>query len=71
MQITTPPPEIDSRNESAFVLHVSGMARSFTVAASLDVSESFPESFLTGWADYQAGRVVDMERALRDEPPPA
>jgi hypothetical protein len=31
---------------------------------------SLPESFLAGWADYQAGRVVDMDRALEEEPPP-
>jgi hypothetical protein len=28
-----------------------------------------PESFLSGWADYEAGRVVDMDRALEEEPP--
>jgi len=28
-----------------------------------------PEGFLSGWADYEAGRVVDMDRALEDEPP--
>jgi hypothetical protein len=29
-----------------------------------------PESFLAGWADYRAGRVVDLDRALEEEPPP-
>jgi len=71
LQISTPPPAIESRNESAFVLHVSGQVpQSVTVAAQLEVSEAIPESFLSGWADYQAGRVVDMDKALGDEPPP-
>ena len=70
MTITTPAPSIDSRNESAFVMRVSGPAQSVTTAVWVEVSESLPESFLAGWADYQAGRVVDMERALEDEPPP-
>jgi hypothetical protein len=70
IDITTRPPSIDSRNESAFVLRVSGMPQNFTTAAYIEVSEPVPESFMTGWADYQAGRVVDMERALGDEPPP-
>jgi hypothetical protein len=34
-----------------------------------EVGETPPESFLAGWADYKAGRVVDMDRALEDEPP--
>ena len=33
------------------------------------VDHTPPESFLAGWADYEAGRVVDMHRALGDEPP--
>lgn len=71
LTITTPPPAIDSRNESAFVMRVSGMAQSVTTTTVwVDVSQSMPESFLAGWADYQAGRVVDMERALGDKPPP-
>jgi predicted RNase H-like HicB family nuclease len=40
-----------------------------TSAQIAAISEvSLPESFLAGWADYQAGRVVDMDRALEDEP---
>lgn len=70
LYITTPTPPIDSRNESAFVMRVSGVPQSMTVAALVEVTESIPESFLLGWADYQAGRVVDMDQALRDEPPP-
>ena len=70
--ITTPEvTKVDTRNESAFALRVSGMPQSVTAAAYINVSESVPESFLSGWADYQAGRVVDMERALGDDPPPA
>ncbi len=46
------------------------MPQSVTAAARVEVSESIPESFLLGWADYQAGRVVGMDQALRDEPPP-
>jgi hypothetical protein len=68
--ITTPEPVINNRNESAFALRVSGMPQSITAAALVEVSESIPESFLSGWADYQAGRVVGMDQALRDEPPP-
>jgi len=71
LKITTPPPDIDSRNESAFILHVSTAPQTFTAAAWIDVSEPVPPSFLAGWADYQAGRVVDTERALGNEPPPA
>jgi hypothetical protein len=71
--ITTPAPTIESRNESALAMRVSGPARSVTTATAIrvEISELMPESFLAGWADYQAGRVVDMERALKDEPPPA
>jgi hypothetical protein len=69
--VTTPPPLVDTKNESAFVLHVSGMPPTFSQAAAVEVSESIPESFLAGWADYQAGRIVDMDRALGDEPPPS
>jgi len=69
LTITTPPPAIDSRNENAFVLRISGTAQNVTTAVWL-VSESIPESFLAGWADYHAGRVVDMERALEAKPPP-
>jgi hypothetical protein len=69
--IHTPPPTIDSRNESAFILRVSGTPQSFTTAAWIEVSEPIPESFLAGWADYEAGRVIDMEQALEDEPPPS
>ena len=59
LAITTPPPEIDSVNEGAFVLKVSGSARTVTVANLLVVSQvELPESFLAGWADYEAGRVV-------------
>lgn len=68
--ITTPEPAIDNRNESGFVLRISGMPQSMTAAALVEVSASIPESFLSGWADYQGGRVVDMDQALRDEPPP-
>jgi hypothetical protein len=68
--ITTPPTPIDTRNESAFVLRISGTTQSVTSAPIVEVSEPIPESFLLGWADYQAGRVVDMERALGDEQPP-
>ena len=68
--ITTPEPAIGNCNENAFVLRVSGMPQSMTAAALVEVSASIPESFLLGWADYQAGRVVDMDQALRDEPPP-
>ncbi len=70
LDITTPSPAIDSRNESAFDLHVSGVRQTITAAAWIEVSESIPESFFSGWADYQAGRVVDMDQALGDEPPP-
>lgn len=70
LHISTPPPAIDTRNESAFVLRISGTPLSVTTAPLIKVSEPIPESFLAGWADYQAGRVVDMERALGDEPPP-
>jgi hypothetical protein len=70
LHVTTRPPAIDSRNESAFVLHVSGVPQSFSVVARVEVSEAIPESFLFGWADYRAGRVVDIERTLGDEPPP-
>jgi hypothetical protein len=69
--ITTPPTPIDTRNESAFILHVSGTPTSVTSSAFIEVTEPIPESFLAGWADYKAGRVVDMNRALGDEPPQA
>ena len=68
--VTAPPTPIDTRNEIAFVLHISGAPQSFTSAPMIEVSETLPESFVAGWADYQAGRVVDMERALGDERPP-
>ena len=69
--ISTPPTPIDTRNESAFVLKISETIQSFTSAPIIEVSEPIPESFLAGWADYKAGRVVDMDRALGDEQPPA
>ena len=34
------------------------------------LKEGLPESFLSGWVDYEAGRVVEMDRALGDEAPP-
>ena len=52
--ITTPEPAIGNCNENAFVLRVSGMPQSMTAAALVEVSASIPESFLLGWADYQA-----------------
>jgi hypothetical protein len=69
--ISTPPTPIDTRNESAFVLQISETIQSFTSAPMIEVSEPIPESFLAGWADYKAGRVVDMDRAMGDEQPPA
>ena len=33
-------------------------------------SEEIPESFLAGLEDIRAGRVVDMEQALNEPPPP-
>ena len=69
--ISTPPTPIDTRNESAFILKISETIQSFTSAPIIEVSEPIPESFLAGWADYKAGRVVDMDRALGDEQPPA
>ena len=69
--ISAPPTPIGTRNESAFVLHISGTPQSVTSAPLIEVYEPIPESFLAGWADYKAGRVVDMDRALGDEPPPA
>ena len=71
LHITTPEPAIDNRNQIAFALKVSGMPQSVTSSFVLEVSESIPESFLAGWADYEAGRVVDMDRVLGNEPPPA
>ena len=59
-----------SIEERSFVLKVSGSARTVTVANLLVSQVELPKSFLAGWADYEAGRVVDMERALEDEPPP-
>lgn len=70
LTITTPPPTTNSRNDRAFTIRISGSTRGFTAASPwVEVSESIPESFLAGWADYQRGRVIDMERALGDEPP--
>jgi hypothetical protein len=67
---TTPPPAINSGNESALLMRVSGPVRTVTTATFVKVSQvNPPESFLAGWADYEAGRVVDMTRALEDEPP--
>ena len=72
LTITTPPPAIDSANERALVMRVSGPVRTFTTATFIKLSQiNPPESFLAGWADYEAGRIVDMDRALEDEPPPA
>lgn len=70
--ITTPELPTINRNVNAFVLRISGLGtfQSVSTITPVEVSESIPESFLAGWADYQAGRVVDMERALGDEPPP-
>jgi hypothetical protein len=70
VHITTPEPAINNRNQSAFVLRISGMPQSVTSSILMEVSESIPESFLAGWTDYQAGRVVDMDQALGDAPPP-
>ena len=40
------------------------------VDAVLDADDSWvPESFRQGMADIEAGRVVDMETALREKPP--
>ncbi|MBV8274751.1 MAG: hypothetical protein JO170_05740 [Verrucomicrobia bacterium] len=52
-------------------MKISETIQSFTSAPIIEVSEPIPESFLAGWADYKAGRVVDMDRALGDEQPPA
>jgi len=42
------------------------------VDAVLDADDSWvPESFRQGMADIEAGRVVDMETALREKPPGA
>jgi hypothetical protein len=68
--ISTPPTPIETRNESAFIVRISETIQSFTSAPTIEVSEPIPESFLAGWADYKAGRVVDMDRALGDEHPP-
>ena len=71
LHISIPESKIDNRNPNAFLLRVSGMPQNVTSSAFIEVSESSPESFLAGWADYQAGRVVDMDRILGEEPPPA
>jgi len=71
LHISIPESKIDNRNPNAFLLKVSGMPQNVTSSAFIEVSESIPESFLAGWADYQAGRVVDMDRILGEEPPPA
>jgi hypothetical protein len=47
------------------------MPPAFTSLAEIEVSEAVPESFLLGWGDYQAGRVVDMDQALGDDAPPS
>ena len=52
-RVTTPDRTINNRNQSAF----------------LEVSESIPESFLAGWADYEAGLLVDMHRVPGNQPP--
>ena len=72
LTVATTPPEIDIPNESAFVMRVSGdWLESVTTTTAVEVSQiDLPESFLAGLADYEAGRIVDMERALEDEPPP-
>jgi hypothetical protein len=71
VEITTPKPMVDNGNQSAFLLTISGQPQSVTSSFIVRVAESIPESFLAGWADYKAGRVVDMDRVLGDEPPPA
>jgi hypothetical protein len=69
--ISMPQTIATTHNESAFVLRISGTPESVTVAPIVEVAEPpIPDSFLAGWADYQAGRVVDMEQALGDEQPP-
>jgi predicted transcriptional regulator len=40
------------------------------IEAVLSADDSWiPESFLRGMADFEAGRVVDMETALTHKPP--
>jgi hypothetical protein len=70
IHITTPEPPTANRNVNAFVLRILDTPQGVSTITQIEVSESIPESFLTGWTDYQAGRVVDMDRALSDEPPP-
>jgi hypothetical protein len=64
-------PEIHGERRS---FEITVESTSFTYANSaafpIEVHQSIPESFLAGWADYEAGRVVDMDKALNDEPPP-
>jgi hypothetical protein len=69
LHIATPEPAIHNRNQIAFVLTVSTVPQTFTSSIPVDVSESIPQSFLEGWADYEASRLVDMDKALEDEPP--
>jgi len=59
-------------NSSGIVIPVQTDAPkvSSSAPAGVEFIEDMPESFLVGWNDYHAGRVVDMERALGDEPPP-
>jgi hypothetical protein len=51
-------------------LPISERARLFEELHRLE-DASVPESFWRGMADCQAGRVMEMEEALRDLPPPA
>jgi hypothetical protein len=39
-----------------------------SVAVSVDI-KPIPESFWRGLADCESGRVVDMERAMKEKPP--
>ena len=69
--ITAPIPPAHSQSGSASGLTIEGMPPAFTSLAEIEVSEAVPESFLLGWADYQAGHVVDMDQALGDDAPPS
>ena len=57
------------RPDTSYVKRDKDGRRTVEIPAISGGGQTPPESFLAGWADYEAGRVVDMHRALGDEPP--
>ena len=53
-------------NTPDFSMALKPLPAAYSTSSSLTI---VPDSFLKGLADCDAGRVVDMEKAMQDPPP--